>query len=104
MINLFELEDQLGVTLPQDFVEWFKQYEDPEDVAWVDVEGVPYSIDEFYGPGHFLEGMDTFFRGREEYKAYGVVVPFAFDTTLNGFCFFIQKIVRRHQKFFKTEG
>lgn len=86
-----KLEKQLGVKLPHDFVEWFKQYEDPEDGAWVDVEGEPYNIEEFYGPEHFVEEMDRFFSGREKYKAYGTVVPFAFDSTLNRFCFFYPK-------------
>ncbi|MDR6227638.1 SMI1/KNR4 family protein [Desmospora profundinema] len=90
--EIVELENQLGVNLPDDFVKWFKQYEDPEaDNVWVNFDSGPEDIAEFYPPDHFVDQMNLFFEGEEEYQEYGTVVPFAYSSALNKYCFFYPK-------------
>ncbi|MDR6224758.1 SMI1/KNR4 family protein [Desmospora profundinema] len=95
--EIIDLENQLGVRLPLDFVRWFKQYEDPKSnhvVIDIDVNDEQenlddqYDVDEFYSLEDMVSETDSFFKEDEELKAKGVVVPFAFTTTLDQYCFF----------------
>jgi hypothetical protein len=91
--EIIKLDKQLGVKFPNDFVKWYKQYEDPEgDNVWVNFDSGPEDIAEFYPPDHFVDQMNLFFEGEEEeYRAYGTVVPFAYSSALNKYCFFYPK-------------
>ncbi|MDR6227629.1 SMI1/KNR4 family protein [Desmospora profundinema] len=90
--EISELEDQLGVKLPQDFVKWYKQYEGPEsDFVAVDVNGEEHDVEDFLDPETIVEETRVFFDEREEYKDLGVVVPFAMDSISSEYCFFYPK-------------
>lgn len=91
------LENKLGVKLPDDFVKWYKQYEDPEgDHVWVEFNsgefGGPEDVAEFYPPDYIVDEMNSFFgREEEEYREHGKIVPFAYTSALDKYCFFYLK-------------
>jgi hypothetical protein len=90
--EIIKLEKQLGVTLPNDFVKWYKTYEDPEsDNVWVRFGSRRSDIYEFYPPDYIVDEMNSFFRGGEEYQAYGKAIPFAYSSGLENYCFFYPK-------------
>lgn len=90
--------NKLGVKLPDDFIQWYKQYEDPEgDNIRVNFNSEFFDcgledVAEFYPPHYIVDEMDSFFgEEEEEYRTYGLVVPFAYTSVLNKYCFFYPK-------------
>jgi hypothetical protein len=94
--EILQLEVQLGVKLPQDFVIWFKQFEDlKSSEVWVNVNGDPYDVTEFYAPQKIVSKTASFFNEDEDLKTNGTAVPFAFTSILDQYCFFYPKGSKR---------
>ncbi|QKG84464.1 SMI1/KNR4 family protein [Kroppenstedtia pulmonis] len=90
--EITQVEDQLGLKLPEDYVKWIRQYEGPEsDFVSVDVNGEPHDVEGFYGPESLVDEMNLIFESREEYKGHGIIIPFAIDSILSKYCFFYPK-------------
>jgi len=84
-----EIEERLGIKFPQDYIHWVQQYAAPESgQAHILINGEPYHFDELYPPDMINDEIEALYDREEEYKAKGLIVPFAFDSALNRYCFF----------------
>ncbi|SDX04934.1 SMI1-KNR4 cell-wall [Marininema mesophilum] len=88
-----EVEKQLGVKLPQDFVEWTQQFEGPEsDHVWVDVNDEAQDVEGFLGPKSIIYDANLFFEdGDKKYREFGIAVPFAVDSIASKYFLFYPK-------------
>jgi hypothetical protein len=84
-----EIEEEIGVKLPKDYIHWVQQYASPEDGnTYLLVDGKHYHFDAFYPPDSIIEEFEALYFGEEEFKEFGLLVPFAFDGSLNHYCFY----------------
>lgn len=96
--EITDLENRLRVSLPEDFIHVFKQYQAPEsNHVMIDIDNEQediddrYDVEEFYPLEDIVEEAESFFDEEEELKSNGIAVPFAFTTTLDQYCFFYPK-------------
>lgn len=87
--NFAEVEKILGVRLPQDYIDWFQQYNAIENRnAHILIDDEPYHFDEFYDLDEIPEEVEAWFEDDEELKETNLLVPFGFDSALNPYCFY----------------
>ncbi|WP_258839908.1 SMI1/KNR4 family protein [Mechercharimyces sp. CAU 1602] len=82
-----EFESRLGVNLPKDFSKWLSIYGNPKKTLYGEINGEEYELDDFYSFSEIeYEVKDILddVGGSIE----GTIVPFAFDSALNQYCFF----------------
>ncbi|MGF7086862.1 hypothetical protein JOD24_000694 [Kroppenstedtia sanguinis] len=75
--------------LPEDYVKWIRRYEGPKCAfVGIDVNGESHDVEGFCDPESLVDEMNLIFESREEYKAHGIIIPFAIDSILSKYCFF----------------
>lgn len=87
--EFIEIEEQIGVKLPEDYIDWVQKYAAPEDGnTYILINGEHYHFDAFYPPDTIIDEFEALYFREEEFKEKGLLVPFAFDGALNLYCFF----------------
>lgn len=102
--DILEWENEIGVKLPQDFITWYSEYDFPEGDWHIDVQGEPNDIDSFYLVKMVVREVEEYLEECEEYGVKGRVVPFAFDSALNQFCFFYPATEKPSGIFFRDRN
>lgn len=99
--EIVKVEGQLGVRLPQDYIDWYRQYEGPEsDHVWVDVDGEAQDVEGFFNIKDIAKQANKFFDEDESYSKLGIVVPIAVDSIIDKYCFFYPKGSDAHSGIF----
>ena len=87
-----KLEEELGINLPRDFIDWYLLYDLPkQQELLVDVDGEPCDIDSFYPIQMMASESKSFFDEDKQLSENGKVLPFAFDSIGSQYCFFYPK-------------
>ena len=87
-----KLEEELGINLPRDFIDWYSLYDLPkQQELLVDVDGEPCDIDSFYPIQMMASESKSFFDEDKQLSENGKVLPFAFDSIGSQYCFFYPK-------------
>lgn len=87
--DIVQFEKKIGVKLPQDFIEWYSQYDlsDKHELV-IDVQGETCGLDGIYPIEMVIREVDDFFEEDKTYKDKGTAIPFAFDSILSQYFFF----------------
>lgn len=91
--ELAEVEEHCEIKLPPDFVRFYSQYDLPENLEgeiYIKAKGYPYplQLDGFYLPDQMIEEYDVRLDEDESIQSKGKLIPFAFDSSINQYCFF----------------
>lgn len=91
--EFFKLEEHCEINLPQDFVRFYNHYDLPEDIEgeiYIKANDYPLTLqlDGFYLLGQMIKEYDVRLDEDKTIQSIGKLIPFAFDSSINQYCFF----------------
>ncbi|MFD1426449.1 SMI1/KNR4 family protein [Kroppenstedtia sanguinis] len=91
--ELAQIERQLGVKLPSNFIAFCERYDAPQEYVLIDdVNGDTYELSGFYTLKMIAEEVNDIYTQDEDLKDIdGIVVPFAFDSVISQYFFFYKR-------------